>query len=159
MGARGSARDWRAGHGVWEAQSPTHSLTLPNARAQALRMATAALPECLDPVLSEARLWTGVPATFLLSVLTNGAVAPGAPQSTAQQGMCAQCQRLRYAGLDERFSSQNAGTAFGAGTYAAEDSAKADQYCKADAGASLRAPSADCCSASVNRWLRRGGQV
>ena len=49
----------------------THSLAI----AQALRAATAALPECLDPVLSEARLWTGVPATFLLSVLTNGATA------------------------------------------------------------------------------------
>ena len=80
-----SPHDWRADQGVREANSLT-----PIATAQALRTATAALPECLDPVLSEARLWTGVPATFLLSVLTNGATAPPAPgaaQPAAQHRM------------------------------------------------------------------------
>jgi hypothetical protein len=77
---------------------------LPVATAPAAASFLTLLPpsQHLTPAASEVLLLHGTSAPVLLSVLKNG--------------------------LNERFSGSNAGTAFGDGTYLAEDVGKTDQY-------------------------------
>ena len=69
--------------------------------------ATARMPSCLDRTANEVMLLHGTSPEVLLSILSTGP--------------------------NERFSGTNAGTAFGDGTYFAEDIGKTDQYVTADA--------------------------
>ena len=113
------ASAWRLEHpGLWEKYAAAQQQVLRDMKRLGKRASTTGLPT------KTARSASGLPASLLSESNENMLLHGTNPQVLLS---------ILATGMNERFSGSNRGTAFGDGSYLAEDVGKSDQYVNLDA--------------------------